>query len=93
MVAFRMQEIQHKLIIEERVLEAVNKYKSTAANDRGVSSRDTQQQAKLQCIDSSEKTRIYSLALRELKPLVLDAIESPEKDAAGNRCLGSAKPL
>lgn len=83
MVAFRVQEIQHKLLIEEKVLEAVNKYKTTAANERGVTSKESQQQANLKLFDSSEKARIYSLALRELKPLILETVDTLEKDTEG----------
>ncbi|KAI0223708.1 Serine/threonine kinase [Massospora cicadina] len=55
MVAFRMREIQHKLLIEERVLEALNKYTTTAANDNVLTSKESQLEAMLKRAITSEE--------------------------------------
>lgn len=76
MIGFRYNEILHKLEIEEKVLEAVKKYNDTTNSSKEQPSKVSLDHVRNNVLESTEKNRIYSLALRELKPLLLAATPS-----------------
>ncbi|KAI9295447.1 Pkinase-domain-containing protein [Neoconidiobolus thromboides FSU 785] len=81
MITYRIQEIQHRLEIEEKVKAAYEKFQGTTALNKDLAAPDSQNEAILKLADSNDKIRIFNLALRELKPLTLAtlSLEDPEE--------------